>query len=81
MEVLIVLTILAVIVRVIIFFCAPELDKTLSGFNSSRKSNINDCEYYRKEEYNDYSNSIDSENVSGFKIRSSNYSPNIGIDH
>ena len=64
MEILIGLTILAVIVRVVIFFCAPELDETLSGFNSSRKSNINDCEYYRKEEYNDYSNSIDSENVS-----------------
>ena len=81
MEILIGLTILAVIVRVVIFFCAPELDETLSGFNSSRKSNINDCKYYRKEEYNDYSNSIDSENVSGFKMRSSNYSPNIGIDH
>ena len=53
MEILIGLTILAVIVRVIIFFCAPELDETLSGFNSSGKSNINDYEYYRKEEYND----------------------------
>ena len=34
MEILIGLTILAVIVRVVIFFCAPELDETLSGFNS-----------------------------------------------
>ena len=49
MEILIGLTILAVIVRVIIFFCAPELDETLSGFNSSGKSNINDYKYYRKE--------------------------------
>ena len=37
MEILIGLTILAVIVRVIIFFCAPELDETLSGFNSPEK--------------------------------------------
>lgn len=37
MEILIGLTILAVIGRVIIFFCAPELDETLSGFNSSGK--------------------------------------------
>ena len=41
MEILIGLTILAVIVRVVIFFCAPELDETLSGFNSPEKILIN----------------------------------------
>lgn len=38
MEILIGLTILAVIVRVVIFFCVPELDRALSRTSSPNKT-------------------------------------------
>lgn len=73
MEILIGLTILAVIVRVIIFFCAPELDETLSGFNSSDNKIFSNNSY--DEELPPYHNTIGgySSGGSSFNNSSNNY--------
>ena len=72
MEILIGLTILAVIVRVIIFFCAPELDETLSGFNSSDNQSFNN---HRYDDLPPYHNTIGgySSGGSSFNNSSNNY--------
>jgi hypothetical protein len=73
MEILIGLTILAVIVRVVIFFCAPELDETLSGFNSSDNKFFSNNSY--DEEIPPYHNTIGgySSGGSSFNNSSNNY--------
>ena len=81
MEILIGLTILAVVVRVVIFFCAPELDETLSGFNSSQ---TNPYEYQPNSRWNDLYdgrslNPQDSLNSVGIRGKyGSTYSTNLG---
>ena len=81
MEILIGLTILAVIVRVVIFFCAPELDETLSGFNSPEKDSYG---YHSNSHWNDLYdgrplNPQDSLNSVGIRGKyGSTYSTNLG---
>ena len=73
MEILIGSTILAVIVRVVIFFCAPELDNTLSGFNSSNNKSFGNNSY--DDELPPYHNTIGgySSGGSSFNNSSNNY--------
>ena len=81
MEILIGLTILAVIVRVVIFFCAPEQDETLSGFNSPEKDSYG---YHSNSQWNDLYdgrplNPQDSLNSVGIRGKyGSTYSTNLG---
>ena len=82
MEILIGLTILAVIVRVIIFFCAPELDETLSGFNSTKKDSFKDrprYKHYDDGDFNEGLNPLDSGyNLGAFAKHDPSYSSYIG---
>ena len=81
MEILIGLTILAVIVRVMIFFCAPELDETLSGFNSPQKNSYEGRSYSQWNDHYDGRplNPQDSLNSVGIRGKyGSTYSTNLG---
>ena len=69
MEILIGLTILAVIVRVVIFFCAPELDNTLSGFNSSNNKSFGNNSY--DDELPPYHNTIGGYSSGGSSFNNS----------
>ncbi|WP_298081442.1 hypothetical protein [uncultured Cardiobacterium sp.] len=79
MEILIGLTILAVIVRVVIFFCAPELDETLSGFNSPEKNSYQPTHKLNLQDNNRKITLSESEYIIGPMVKHDpNYSPYIG---
>mgnify|MGYP000035639745 CR=1 FL=1 len=80
MEILIGLTILAVIVRVVIFFCAPELDETLSGFNSPERNSYQPPHKLNLQDNNNRKIAAgESEYIIGPWVKHDpNYSPYIG---
>lgn len=82
MEILIGLTILAVIVRVVIFFCAPDLDNALSRFGSTKKDSEHKPKhkyYYDDEDYNEGLNPLDSGyDLGAFAKHDPSYSSYIG---
>lgn len=76
---LIAFTIIFIIVRVGIFFFAPDLDALLSVSKSSNRKSHYGHKSYKTKYIDHMTNSVDSPNHYGQRMEGSDYSPNIGI--